>query len=134
MLQLSMGIARVVHGWVRQIWLQYSAYEINTLHSCRYSTLMLPQLCVFTQWVGVLEIFQQLEITWHSRIYSRMRHLWRHLAIFCLCNIVVCTTYDFLKKPSIAEKFKMADLDSCHSLKLLYILHCLSKSLHSESK
>ncbi len=60
-----------------------------------------------------------------------MRHLWRHLAFSGLCNIVVCTTYDFLKKTAITQKFKMADLDSFHNLKWLYILHCLSKGLYS---
>ncbi len=49
--------------------------------------------------------------------YSCMRHLWWHLVFSCLCNIVVCTTYDFPQKPAIAQKFKMADLDSFHSIK-----------------
>ncbi len=63
-----------------------------------------------------------------------MRHLWRHLVFYGLCNIVVRTTYDFLQKPAIAQKFKMADLDTFHNFKWHNILHCLSKDLYSESK
>ncbi len=59
--------------------------------------------------------------------YSCMHYLWRHSAFSCLCIIVVCITYDFLQKRAIAQKFKMADLDSCHSLKWHNILHCLLK-------
>ncbi len=66
--------------------------------------------------------------------YSRMRHLWRHLIFSGLCNIVVCTTYDFLHKLAITQKFKMADPDSFHNLKWHNILHCLRKGLYSESK
>ena len=66
--------------------------------------------------------------------YSRVRHLWRHLVFCGLCNIVVCTTYDFLQKLAIAQKIKMADLDSFHILKWHNILHFLSQGLYSESK
>ncbi len=61
--------------------------------------------------------------------YSRMRHLWRHLAFSGLCNIVVCTTYNFLQKPAIAQKFKMADLNDFHIFKWHNILHRLSQGL-----
>ncbi len=61
--------------------------------------------------------------------YSRMRHLWRHLAFSGLCNIVVCTTYDLLQKPTIAQKFKMADLNGLHIFKWHNILHRLSQGL-----
>ncbi len=46
--------------------------------------------------------------------YSRVRHLWQHLVFPGLCIIVICGTYDFLQKPAIIQKFKMADLDSFH--------------------
>ncbi len=76
---------------------------------------------------------KQIEIA-VSVQYSRMRHLWRHFLFSGLCNIVVCTTYDFFQKPAITQKFKMSELDSFHSLKWHNILHCLSKDLYSESK
>ncbi len=66
--------------------------------------------------------------------YSRMRHLWRHLVFPSLCNIVVCSTYDFLQKTPSTQKFKMADLDIFHSLQWYNILHFLGKGLYSESK
>ncbi len=59
--------------------------------------------------------------------YSCIRHLWRHLLFSGLCNIVVCSTYDFLQKPAIIQKFKMAALDSFHGFKWNNILHCLSQ-------
>ena len=61
-----------------------------------------------------------------------MRLLVRHLVFPRSCNIVVCTTYDFLQKPAIIQKFKISDLDSFHSLKWHNILHCLSKGLSSK--
>ncbi len=74
-------------------------------------------------------------MVWHqitvSVQYFLMHHLWQHLVFPGLSNIVVCGTYDFLQTPA---KFKMADLDSLHSLKWHNILHCLSKHLSSKSK
>ena len=44
-----------------------------------------------------------------------------------LCNIVVCGTYNFLQKPAIIQKLKMADLNCFHNLKWHNTLHYLSK-------
>ncbi len=77
-------------------------------------------------------IVQRIHVmcTFHVSVqYSRMRHLWRHLTFSGLCNIVVCTAYNFLQKPAIAQKFKMADLNGFHIFKWHNILHRLSQGL-----
>ena len=47
---------------------------------------------------------------------------------------VVCTTYDFLQKLAIAQKFKMVDLNILHCLKWKHILHSTSEVLHLRCK
>ncbi len=112
-----------------------SAVVLPTIYLWRQRPLLHPKIAEDARSTLLEQFAVSVQYSRMSETnYSRMRHLWPHLVFSGLCNIVVCTTYDFLQKPAIVQKFKMADLDSFHILKWHNILHCFSKVLYSESK